>query len=266
MGLFSRKEPAAGTGSRSRSAMSSEAQASELRARARRRLIGALALVLAAVIVVPALFDDPVSPDMQAEPLIVVPMPIPGTPNHDTSGLVANITPLEPPAPDTTLTDSSAAPTGLTPDEASALLPSNDAAVVADTSPEVKVDTKPPAQTESKPESKPVAKPVTERTDDGSVAIALLEGRTPGKPAATTPVHGNFTLQIAAYTTDHDAQSRREKLISSGVTNAYVENATVNNKSTYRLRVGPFPSREAAQAAQARLRALGYDNSFISAK
>lgn len=263
MGFFSRKESATGSGSRSRSAMSSEAQAADLRARARRRLIGALALVLAAVIVVPALFDDPALSDMQAEPLIVVPMPVPGTPNPDATGVVASITPDAIAAtPNNNLTEASPVPVDTVINDVNDLPPMDNAVVVADTPPESKADTKPVAPNETKP----VTKPASERTDDGSVAIALLEGRTLGKPVNKAPVHGNFTLQIAAYTTDHDAQSRREKLITAGVTNAYVENATVNDKNTYRLRVGPFPSREAAQAAQARLRALGYDNSFISAK
>jgi DedD protein len=59
---------------------------------------------------------------------------------------------------------------------------------------------------------------------------------------------------------------RRDRLVAAGVTNAYIETATSSGKATYRLRVGPFPTREAAQAAQARLRALGYDNGFISTK
>lgn len=70
-------------------------------------------------------------------------------------------------------------------------------------------------------------------------------------------------LQVAAYSTEADAQSRRSSLIDAGVTNAYVEQAVSNNKTTYRLRVGSFPTRDAAQAAQARLRALGYDNSLL---
>src|SRR3546814_5528624 len=65
MGLFSRNESASDSGRRStsRTSLSSEAQANELRGRARRRLIGALALVLAAVIVVPMLFDSSVPED-----------------------------------------------------------------------------------------------------------------------------------------------------------------------------------------------------------
>src|SRR5690606_12354716 len=82
MGLFSRKEPASGTGRRaaSRSSLSSEAQANELRGRARRRLIGALALVLAAVIIVPMPFETPVPEDGQEATLVVVPAIVPADP------------------------------------------------------------------------------------------------------------------------------------------------------------------------------------------
>ncbi|MGB3435142.1 SPOR domain-containing protein, partial [Achromobacter sp.] len=119
-----------------------------------------------------------------------------------------------------------------------------------------------------KPEPKPAPKPDT-RSDDGARALALLEGRQ--APAASAPApkpaaKGNFVLQIASYTASEDAQSRRSKLHQAGVTNAFVEQATVNGQKQYRLRVGPFPSREAAQAAQARLRTLGYDNGFIAAQ
>src|SRR5690625_1252240 len=75
MGLFSRKKTGETSRSSSQSARSSEAQAAELRGRARRRLIGALVLVLTAVIVVPMLFDDPES--VQPETPVVLPAVIP---------------------------------------------------------------------------------------------------------------------------------------------------------------------------------------------
>lgn len=130
---------------------------------------------------------------------------------------------------------------------------------------------KPEPKTEVKAEPKPVeSKPApVARTDDGSVAMALLEGRKPpvAAPAKAAPgAAGNYVLQIAAYSSQADAQLRYNKLRQSGISNAYLEPYTSGGKSQYRLRVGPFPSREAAQAAQARLRALGYDNGFIAAK
>ncbi|MDO5667318.1 MAG: SPOR domain-containing protein [Alcaligenaceae bacterium] len=106
------------------------------------------------------------------------------------------------------------------------------------------------------------------RTDDGSKALAILEGRTPPAtsraqaPAASGS--GEFSLQVASYSSANDARAQRERLRSSGVSNAYVQSATVNGKQVFRLRVGPFSTKEAAQAAQTRLRALNFSDSFVT--
>lgn len=272
MGLFSRNESASDSGRRSasRASLSSEAQASELRGRARRRLIGALALVLAAVIVVPMLFDSSEPLDETQTPVVVpaiVPPPAdgnvalaPASPEPaapDAATPVPGATPQEPVQPDAT----AQTPVPATPEPAEPVQPQP-----ADPAPKPEPA---PATEKPKPAEKPEPKPSSDRTDDGSVALALLEGRSPGTGAAKpapAETKGSFILQIAAYTNEQDANVRRERLVSAGVTNAYVENASSGGKTAYRLRVGPFPSRDAAQAAQARLRALGYDNGFISAK
>ncbi|MFA5490486.1 MAG: SPOR domain-containing protein [Candidimonas sp.] len=272
MGLFSRTESDSGSGRRSasRPSLSSEAQANELRGRARRRLIGALALVLAAVIVLPMLFDSPTPPEQVETPVVVPAIEPPGIQLADNTSLgdaasqgaqepepASSPDEATPVAPDPASGGIVGAPgeSGAQPPEEQA--PRQPAAPA----PEPATETPRPA-----PKPTPSPKPA-ERTDDGAVALALLEGREPPKPApAQTAAKGNFTLQIAAYTSDQDAQSRRQRLVSAGVTNAYVETATANGKTAYRLRVGPFPTREAAQAAQARLRALGYDNGFISSR
>ncbi len=270
MGLFSRKESASGTGRRSasRSSISSEAQASELRGRARRRLIGALALVLAAVIIVPMLFESPAPEDGQVATPVVVPAIVP----PETSGGVA----LAPTAPDAPASGASNLQPPQPADPSSgAVAPAAPAPAPSEPAPappQAATLEPPPAPAQppapEKPEPKTKPKAPADRTDDGSVAIALLEGRSPSSnPAPAAPAaKGSFILQIAAYTNDKDAEVRRDRLVSAGVTNAYVENAVSGGKTTYRLRVGPFPTRDAAQAAQARLRALGYDNGFISTK
>lgn len=100
------------------------------------------------------------------------------------------------------------------------------------------------------------------RTDDGSVALALLEGKQPpaksSSSKASTAKSGKYSVQVAAYTSMDDARAQRDKLSASGVSNAFVQSATVNGRQTYRLRVGPFTSQEAAQAALTRLRGLGH--------
>lgn len=268
MGLFSRNESAPASGRRS--SLSSEAQVNELRGRARRRLIGALVLVLAAVIIVPMLFDSTEPVDQAAGPLVVPAIVAPGE-----GGLAMAPSPVSPGASGTI----SQTPEPAQPAEGTAEAPADTGTAtieppppaVTEAPPEPPPSSKPEPAAEPKPtkkeEPKPKeTKPTAERTDDGSVAIALLEGRTPSKTAPAASSSGSFILQIAAYTNDKDAQVRRDRLVSAGVTNAYVENASSGGKPTYRLRVGPFPTRDAAQAAQARLRALGYDNGFISTK
>lgn len=274
MGLFSRNDTSSSSGRRG--SASSDSQLSELRGRARRRLIGALALVLAVVVLVPMLTADKTPPEPEQSLALG---PIGQTTGQGTvqtrpgelvvqEGTPAPVIeqPDEPLVADpSTSTDGGLAVVnpGLETDPAHVTTPST--------------PTEPPPVTTRPEPPKPVEKPKPApapaqngRTDDGSYALALLEGRVPNKPApaAAKPAaqQGNFILQIVAYSNQNDAQSRRDQLVSAGVTNAYVETAQSGGKPTYRLRVGPFPTREAAQAAQARLRSLGYENSFISAK
>ncbi|HET8597867.1 MAG TPA: SPOR domain-containing protein [Castellaniella sp.] len=288
--MFFRHGTDTGKRAAARSGGTNEAQLKELRNKARRRLIGALALVLAAFIVVPWLFDEPVSDD--AHPPVVVPAtpaglpPAPPAPapapaeSQPASGTVAA-------APDTPTSGAAASGTaeatpaaeGGQPSSAGASAPPADSASpapqpaatpdAARAEPPKTAQEDRPAAEPAKP-AKPPAKPV-ERTDDGSVALALLAGKSPAKAqggaAAPAPAaQGRYYLQVAAYTTEQDAQQRRDSLRQAGVTDAYVERGQSGGRTVYRLRVGPFGSHEAAQAAQARLRALGYQNGLISDK
>lgn len=259
MGLFSRKEPSADSGRRSAARTSSEAQAAELRVRARRRLIGALVLVLTAIVFVPMLFDS--GPEEELPSPVVLPDSIPPIPAEPNVALAP-----EPPRPAGSGTIETA------PEQPSAAKPGQPAGASTPTTqptqPQASAEAQAPKHERPAEPAKPAPvkpshpEPVV-RSDDGAVALAILEGRSPAQTTATKPAAGNFVLQVAAYTTEADAQSRREKLVAAGVTNAYVETATANGKTAYRLRVGPFPTRDAAEAAQARLRQLGYNNGLI---
>ncbi|SEK08412.1 SPOR domain-containing protein [Achromobacter sp. NFACC18-2] len=268
MGFFKRKDPADQAQASKRAAVPSEVQAAELRGRARRRLAGAVALVLAAVIILPMVLDSQPAP---VDDNIPIKVPDRNTPFQPQVSEPQAAAPAESPA--AAPTEPAAVPT---PPPVTSVPP---AVAAAPAAPQASPPATPPA-TPAKPDAKPKPeqpKPATPakpevRSDDGARALALLEGRnapaSAPKPAAPKPAaaKGNFVLQIAAYTTSEDAQSRRGKLHQAGVTNAFVEQATINGKQQFRLRVGPFPSREAAQAAQARLRTLGYDNGFIAAQ
>ncbi|WP_234041197.1 SPOR domain-containing protein [Advenella mandrilli] len=283
----------------------SESEQQALKAKARNRLVGAIVLIILAIIVVPAVLDTNDTPEIQQLPS-VAPLVAGG---HNDSNVAGTLSVTTAPgvesngststsqlvntdgtvSGDIQVTGSVASDTALIPEQTQDMpvesVASGTATASANNTQNLagQASTTPDRQPESKevvkkqvPErTKPVEikKPdnritikEAERTDDGSRALALLEGRSPSvKPKSSTKVtSGNYSLQIASYSSSKDAQDRREKLITSGVSNAYVQSAMVNGKQQYRLRVGPFNSREAAQAAQTRLRTLGYDNGFIS--
>ncbi|MFT0531835.1 SPOR domain-containing protein [Castellaniella hirudinis] len=267
-----------GSDKRASSRAGSAAQLKELRTKARRRLIGALALVLAAFIAVPWLFDEPSLPEHPQAPIVVPAAPdgLPpqwadnGPPDDApaASGAVAADTAAGQPAGGEGLV---AADTPEPADPAASTVPQapaagNPPAATAPSAAPAAPQAPPKPDTEpAKP--KPAPKPA-ERTDDGSVALALLAGKAPSaaQPAARPAASGRYYLQVAAYTTEQDAQARRDNLRQAGVTDAYVERGQSGGRTVYRLRVGPFGSHEAAQAAQTRLRALGYQNGLISDK
>lgn len=148
-----------------------------------------------------------------------------------------------------------------------------------DTKTEPKAEPKTTAKVDSKTEPKATTKvDNVKRTDDGSAARALLEGKKVASTSATSgSANSNFpkpqsstssakqrlTVQVGSFSSMDDARAQRDRLSSSGVSNVFVQNAVVNGRQTYRLRVGPFTNQESAQAALTRLRGLGH-NGFIT--
>lgn len=267
MGLFSRKDsaPSRKPVGKPRPSVTSEAQAAELRIKARRRLAGAVALILAAVVVLPMLLDSEPAPVATNIPIRIPDRQTPFQPNLS--------------GPDTVITPAASSPvasSGATTNTAS-----NNAVVPETVKPEANV--KPvPANTADASKVAPPTKPTTppasvsqptavpsaqQRRDDSARALALLEGRNPvaSAPSPQAPVRGNFVVQAMSLDSSADAQKQRNVLMNAGISNAFVDGPVdVNGRPKYRVRVGPFQSREAAQAAQTRLRTQGYGGAFIT--
>jgi DedD protein len=207
--------------------------------RARRRLVGAVALVLAAVIVLPMVLDSrpkPVTDDISID---IPNRPAPAAKqardanDADTQAGVAHDGPAN---------ASNSVAAGVTQPQAA----STPAATTAQAKPEPKPEAKP----ETKPEPKSAAKP--QATEPPAQAQASAAPNTPSSPAGS-----RFVLQIGQFDDETAAQNWVNKLKAAGVP-AYLEHRKQSDGSTRSLlRAGPFPDRASASAALVKVRQAG---------
>jgi DedD protein len=120
--------------------------------------------------------------------------------------------------------------------------------------PEVKVESKAtpkvePTVTAAKPAaSKPAEKKVTEKAR----AEAALSGDA--EPAAASG--GQWVVQLGAYKDAVNVKQLTAKLKGMGVA-SYTEKFESPQGPRTRVRAGPFPTKEAAEKAQAKAKAIG---------
>ncbi|OXC74795.1 SPOR domain-containing protein [Caballeronia sordidicola] len=226
--------------------------------RARRRLVGALALVAAAVIILPMVLDshpkpvtDDISIDIPARPAA----PLPKTSHND--------------ATDGGAVDSSAdTQAGVAPDGPAAA-PDNAAAVASkpDSKSALKPDSKQaskPVETQAQakaaapqPEAKPVAPPPAATAAKPPVDAPAATAATPKPNTPASPAGSRFVVQIGTFDDDTAAQGWVTKLKAAGVP-AYVEHRKQADGTTRTLlRAGPFADRTAASAALVKVRQAG---------
>ncbi len=229
---FSRNEPDpadkdAGEGGGRRAQASDPA--AELRAQTRRRLLGAAALLGAAVIVLPMLLDS-------------APRPV----RDDVSITIANA-PVPPPAAQPPVEQAAAAP-----DKAAEAVPLPKDAAPAAAEPPAKAGKAPLARASTPPP--PPAEPA---------ALPAQPAAPPAQPpAATTTPAERFAVQVAALSTATAAGELIARLKQDGFS-AYAEQLSTADSTLHRVRVGPFPSREEAQRAVEKLRAAGHKAAVV---
>lgn len=121
-----------------------------------------------------------------------------------------------------------------------------------------------PAPTETPPESSPAARDTNgepaEQADNGDGGAEDVEKRSGDdlKAALARVVEdvqpaGKYTLQVAAAPTQSGADEFVRKLSAAGHTGARVVEGQVGGKPVFRVRVGAFPDRAAADAYKAKL-------------
>ncbi|HEY4298836.1 MAG TPA: SPOR domain-containing protein [Paraburkholderia sp.] len=232
--------------------------------RARRRLVGAIALVVAAVIILPMVLDShpkPVTDDISIDiPSRPAPRVAPKA-NEDTQAGVAPDNPT--PAADTALAASGLAPATAAKPEQQSGAAKQSANVTA--APAAKPATKPQAPTVATNTATAPAKPAahtpaahspehTAATSDDTNTAASADANS-GTPAS--PPGSRFAVQLGAFANDANARNWAAKLKAAGVP-AYTEHRKQADGSTLTLlRAGPFADRAAASAAIAKVREAG---------
>jgi DedD protein len=253
--------------------------ATALKLRARRRLIGAAALLLAAVIVVPMVLDpaprrvpDTVPIDIPSEKTPFTPrLPLPPVP--DPGQLQGG------PPPDATAdraADEAKAADGKAEAKAAAKSAEKTADKASDKAAEkgadkssAKATEKPAEKSEKqadkqadksaeKPAEKSADKAAADKAADAQRAREILEGKAP-----KASKDGRFFVQAAAPRNEQSARDLAARLKAAGLP-SFTERVQASDGPRYRVRVGPYANRADAERARARLRELGVGADLIA--
>lgn len=198
----------------------------QFRKRARRRLIGAITLVLIAVVALPMVLEREPRPVSQSIEIRI--------PSRETAP------PLEASAPSTEASTAS---------RPSATTPSTGPAEAATPSaPKEKAnEAQAGAAQASLPESRPEAESAAPQPKGETQAAA---DNRKGEAA------GAYVVQVGAFSSAENAKHLKDRLSANGI-QAYTETVATSKGKQVRVRAGPFPTREAAEQTLAKLERLG---------
>ncbi|MFC6312180.1 SPOR domain-containing protein [Paraburkholderia dipogonis] len=241
--------------------------------RARRRLVGAIAMVVAAVVILPMVLDShpkPVTDDISID-IPSRPAPKLAKAQEDTQ---AGVAPDNPATPDAALAASGLAPATAARQGQSGATKQSSAETTAVASaakpaakpqaPSVAANTTPSAPAApAKPATKPpvthnaatAPAPAAQAPSSDDTTTAASADANSGTPAS--PPGSRFAVQLGAFANDANARNWAAKLKAAGVP-AYTEHRKQADGSTLTLlRAGPFADRAAASAAIAKVREVG---------
>lgn len=201
----------------------------QLRKRARRRLVGAIALVLLMVTVLPMVLDDREAQSPQPEIAVSIP-------SQDNGDFASRIVPVEPPP--------AAAPQPAMPPAAT---PEN-----------------PQPQPGKVPEPEAVPEPAKAEPETAEQAAAELPAK-PAAPEKSTDGKEAFSVQIGVYSDAAKVKQLRAKLAADGF-KSYTEKVNTPQGTKTRLRIGPYAARTDAEKARDKLKAAGMAGIVVPSK
>lgn len=263
----------------------------ELRRRARRRLVGAIVLALAAAVIVPMLLES--DPRPLGEDVAVKIPPVDDGKFVNRLNDPATKTDKAPPArtPEAKDTRGTVAPRDAKDGQPASDTQAAKAADAAKSKYDTRLADKDAASTETKGASAKVeappaapssatpapAAPATSAPSVGSPPVASAPSNPPAlAPPASAPSaakgaapsgnavpsanaangNGTFAVQLAAFSDDKGANALAGRLKRAGYS-AYTEPLKTSKGTLWRVRVGPYASRDAANAARDKLKSEG---------
>lgn len=266
-------------------------QALQFKKRARRRLVGAIALVLIMVAVLPMVLDDRAAKQPQQE----IAISIPSQESTDFSSKVVPVAPANPSPnsepiatpPNTSPEKSITSQTQTTPppvEPSPAALPqvekkptakeqainkpmesnatkTNDEKIAekqSDTKPDTKIAPKKEAAEKSKDTSNK-EKPKSDKTAEK----ASTKNADASKAKETADTSHKIVVQIGVFSDANNVKQMQQKLSQAGI-KAYTEQLSTDKGEKTRLRAGPYASRQEAESALEKVKSLGMPGMVIS--
>lgn len=208
----------------------------QFKKRARRRLVGAIALVLLMVTVLPMLLDDRSVKTPQQE----IAINIPSQQDADFTSKVVPVLPETFPPSESTGTDDNLTEEATAPvaPEAASPTPQSEQSMVSE-----------------KPAEKAAEKPVADKAEPEKSAA---QKSTPAVAAS-----GAYAVQIGVYSTMASIKDLQQKLLAQGF-KTYTEKVATGQGEKIRLRAGPFASRDDAEKALAKIKSAGMAGMVVS--
>lgn len=202
----------------------------QFKKRARRRLVGAVALVLLMIIVLPMILQDRTAKAPKQDVVVSIP------------SLDEKL------GPDQKLESEPIAPAPIQPVAPATEVSSSEASVAKST------------------ETKPVETPVT--TNQAAPAVAAPAKAEPVKTEPVksetkVAVSGNYFVQIGVFSDPEKVKQMQEKLSAKGLKSSDELIDTAKGKKT-RLRVGPFEAKKDAESAMDKIKSVGLTGMIVS--
>jgi DedD protein len=235
--------------------------------RARRRLVGAIALAMAAAIGIPMLLDSepkPLNGDIAIQipskehvaplPAPEAPAPVAAADTLDKQEEIVTAPPKPEPPKKVSKYD-----TELRDEPVPVKVEPKPEPKVAKAEKPVKVEKPKPAKLDDK-------HPLAVKSDENARALAILEDKEdkPSKPekAPADTSSQRFVLQVAALASQEKVTELQAKLAGAGLRSYTQKGETSTGAHVIRVRVGPF-SKDEAEKIRAKLSAMGLSGSMV---